>query len=225
LLWRLDGVESAPFEVLTERWARRRSRRNLKVHETISLAGPDRTARDGIPCTSAVRTVLDLAGVVPPFRADQALEDALRRRLCLIESVADRFVQLARRGRPGTRVMRALLEKRVGREVPTQSEFERRVLDLIDRHDLPVPRSQIPVRLDLATVYLDLGWPDRLLAVECDGLFDHGSSVRLPWDDDRQNDLQLRGWLILRFTWQTLTSRPATVVAQLREGLQLRPPP
>ncbi len=223
LLHRLDGIESAPFEILTTRGGRRRRRSNTWVHETKDLPPVDRMVKDSIPCTAPARLVLDLAAVVPPFRTDQAFEDVLRRRLCTTEQVADRFVQLARGGRPGTAVMRELLAKRIGREVPTRTEFERRVRDLAAEAGLVTPAAQIKVRIDETEVYLDLGWPDRLLGVECDGLFDHGSSIQLPWDDDRQNQLQLRGWLILRFTWQTLTRTPETVVQQLREGFSLRP--
>jgi predicted transcriptional regulator of viral defense system/very-short-patch-repair endonuclease len=222
LLHEIDGIESAPFEILVERWARRRRRRNTVVHETISLTPTDRTVRRAIPCTNVVRTIIDLAGVVAPLRADQAVEDALRRRLCTVEQIADRFVQLARRGRPGVAVMRTLLEKRVGATVPTKTEFERRVDELARVAGLPELARQIKVDLDGTPAYVDLGWPDRLLGIECDGLYDHATNVRLPWDDDRQNRLQLRGWLILRFTWHALTSTPDTVIDQLRDGFALR---
>jgi very-short-patch-repair endonuclease len=224
LLHRIDGIEAAPFEVLTERWARRRRRSGVRVHETNLLLPADRTMREGIPCTSVVRTVIDLAGVVPPYRADQALEDVLRSKWCDVQDVADRFVKLSGRGRPGTRVMRTLLEKRIGRDVPTKTEFERRVLELTRKARLALPDCQVKVPLDDRPAYIDLGWPDRLLGVECDGLYDHGSSIRLPWDDDRQNQLQLRGWLILRFTWHMLTKQPDVVIAQLRAAFALRPP-
>lgn len=218
-LWRLDPVPPGPLEVLTERWARRERRPDVKVHETRQLLAIDRNLVDGIPCTSVVRTLLDCAGLLHPFRTDQLFEDALRKRLCTPDEVADRFVRFARRGRRGTRVMRALLEKRVGRDVPTMSEFERRFLELVRDHSLPTPVLQHPVRLDDAKVYIDLAWPDALLAVECDGLYDHATSIRLPWDDDRQNELQLRGWLVLRFTWEALTRSPHVVVRQLRRAL------
>jgi very-short-patch-repair endonuclease len=212
----LDGVNQCPLEVLVPRWARRQRRRDVKVHEARDIIALDRTEYRGIPCASVVRILVDVPAVLTAQRADQMWEDALRRRLCTVDQVADRFVQVARRGRPGTRVGRELLARRVGRYVPTMSEFERRVAELIERAGLPAPQRQHAVRLDETTVYLDLAWPDLMIGIECDGLFDHGSNVRLPWDDDRQNELQLRGWLILRFTWETLTTRPDHIVEQLR---------
>jgi very-short-patch-repair endonuclease len=224
MLWELEGVEAAPFEVLTERWARRQRRPDVRVHETNQLLGADRTVVNGVPCTSVVRTLLDNAGVLHPFRTDQMFEDAVRKRLCTPEDVAERFIRFARRGRRGTRTMRRLLAKRVGRDVPTMSEFERRFLELLMARGFDAPRLQVPVVLDVCTVYLDFAWPERMLAAECDGLFAHGRDLRLPWDDDRQNELLLRGWLVLRFTWKQLTEEPRVVERQLREGFARRLP-
>jgi very-short-patch-repair endonuclease len=193
------------------------------VHGTNQLLGTDRTSIDGIPCTSVVRTLLDNAGGLHPFRTDQIFEDAVRKRLCTPDDVAERFIKFARRGRRGTRVMRQLLAKRVGRDVPTMSEFERRFLDLITRRGIATPQLQHAVALTKCRVYLDFAWPDRMVAAECDGLFRHGSDLRLPWDDDRQNELVLRGWLVLRFTWKTLTEEPAVVIRQLSEALAGHP--
>jgi very-short-patch-repair endonuclease len=221
LLHRLDGIEQAPMEVLVDRWSRRRRRRDVRLHEAQDIRDSDRHAISSIPCTSIVRTLLDLPAGLHRERADQALEDALRRRLCTVDEVADRFVQVARRGRPGTRVMRALLQSRLADHVPTMSEFERRTCRVLAAAGLDDPVRQHPVRLpDGRLVLLDLAWPSQLLALECDGLFDHATDRRLPWDDDRQNELQLLGWLVLRVTWATLHRDPAAVVRQVELGLR-----
>ena len=222
-LRRIDGFDRVPFEVLVPRWQRRQRRPGLITHESTSLRPIDATVVDGIPCTSIVRTILDLPAVVAPRRAEQALEDALRRRLCTIDQVASRFVQVARRGRRGTRVGRLIIEKRMGAYVPTKTEFERLVSDLVERAGLPQPQRQIKQDVRGTPVYIDLGWKERLIGVECDGLFDHATNLALPWDDDRQNDLQLQGWLILRFTWQALTETPDVVIGQIREAFAQRP--
>jgi hypothetical protein len=220
MLWELDGIRQAPLEVLVPRWGRRRRRSGTMVHETRDLVDPDRAQRDHIPCTSIVRTLLDLPAVLDARRADQLWEDALRRRLTSVDLISDRFLQVARPGRPGTRVARSLLEKRLDAYVPTMSEFERKTCDLLDAAGIEPPVRQHPVRLPGGrVVFLDLAWPDRLLALECDGLFDHATNLRLPWDDDRQNELQLLGWLVLRATWQTVHESPEVVVSQVRQGL------
>lgn len=223
-LWGLDGLPPSRPEVLVPRWSRRGSRApgRSPTHETLDLRGADRSARAGIPCTSVVRTLLDLAAVVHPHRAEQALEDALRKRLCTAPEVAHRFVQLARRGRPGIATVRALLAERTGDYVPTMSEFERRTCELLDRRGITPPVRQHPVALAGTTVRLDLAWPDVAVAVECDGLYHHGHNQRLPWDDRRQNELVLLGWLVLRFTWRQLVDDPHDLVRQVRAALAAR---
>ncbi len=221
-LWGLDGIEHAPLEVLVPRWSRRQKRTSVVVHESKTFGPTDQTVIDGIPCTSIVRTILDLPAVVPAYRADQLFEDALRKRLCTIDQIANRFVQIARRGRPGTSVARELIEKRTGDYIPTMSEFERRVSDLLVAAGLPRPQRQIAVAIRDTTVHIDLGWTEVLIGIECDGLIAHGDNTTLPWDDDRQNELQLRGWFILRITWTMLVDHPTLIVAQLREAIRLR---
>lgn len=222
LLFELDGITQAPLEVLVPRWKRRGRRKGVKVHEARDLVPTDRTTWHGIPCASVVRVLLDLPAVVSARRADQVWEDALRRRLCTVDQLTDRFVQVARRGRPGTRVGRHLLEKRLEGFVPTMSEFERRVRELVVQAGLAPPVSQHPVDIGSTTVFIDLAWPELRIGIECDGRFDHGSNIQLPWDDDRQNELQLRGWFILRFTWETLVNRPEQIIDQLRRAYEHR---
>ncbi len=79
--------------------------------------------------------------------------------------------------------MRSHLSKRTGEYVPTMSEFERRVSDLAEEAGLRRPDRQIAVQLPDTTVYIDLGWREVMVGVECDGLFNHADSVRLPWDE------------------------------------------
>jgi len=221
-LRRLDGFDRAPFEIVVPRWDRRRRRRGVIVHESTSLRGVDRNVVDGIPCTSIVRTLIDLPAVVPERRADQAFEDALRKRHCTVEQLAQRFLQVARRGRRGTRVGRRLIEKRMGGYVPTMSEFERRVSELIETSGMPRPQRQVLVEIRGTRVYIDLAWPDLKIGIECDGLFDHATNLALPWDDDRQNELQLLGWFVIRITWTMLTTQPELLVAQIRQARRIQ---
>ncbi len=51
------------MDVLVERWNRRTSLAGVRVHEATDLIDADRTIVDSIPCTSVVRTLLDVAAV------------------------------------------------------------------------------------------------------------------------------------------------------------------
>lgn len=219
----LDGVRAAPVEVLVERWARCTGRHACVIHETRHLDDDDREVIGSLPVTSVPRTLIDLAAVEPRDAVEQAMEDAFRRRLCTVEDVADRFVRLPTRGRRGASAVRALLAERCGDQVPTDSDFERRTIRLLDAAGIPSPTRQFEVIiLGSRQVRLDLAWPAVLVAVECDGVYHHGTSISLRWDDRRQNELVLAGWLVLRFTWQDLVERPDQVVETVRAGLRSR---
>ena len=223
LLRGLDGIRSAPVEVLVPRWARCTGRHACLVHESLHLDESDRDSIGPIPVTSVPRTLIDLASVEPPSVVEQVMEDAFRRRLCSVEDVVERFVRLPARGRRGATTVRALLADRTGAYVPTDSDFELRVLHLLEDAGIPSPVRQFEVDiLGGRTVRLDLAWPEVLVAVECDGVYHHGTTIALRWDDRRQNQLVLEGWLVLRFTWDDLTTRPEEVVAVVRSALRTR---
>ena len=52
--------------------------------------------------------------------------------------------------------------------------------------------------------YLDLAWPELMIAIELDGRVPH--SARRVFDDDRarQNALVADGWTVFRLTWTAL---------------------
>jgi hypothetical protein len=66
---------------------------------------------------------------------------------------------------------------------------------------------------------LDMAWPSRRLAVEADGREHHDKPEALYRDRRRQNDIELAGWTVLRFTWNDVVHHPNWVVAQVRRAL------
>jgi hypothetical protein len=70
---------------------------------------------------------------------------------------------------------------------------------------------------------LDMAWTSRRLAVEADGREHHDKPEALYRDRDRQNDVILAGWTVLRFTWYDVLRRPRWVVAQVRRALASPP--
>jgi hypothetical protein len=123
-LRRLDGFRPGVIEVVVERWTRRRRSPLFIVHESKDLRPVDADVVRGIPCTSLVRTLVDLPAVAPEFRARQAIDHAARNDRAILERVRDRHLEVARRGRNGTRVLRAILEDRLGGDALPGSWFE-----------------------------------------------------------------------------------------------------
>lgn len=74
----------------------------------------DQTIVDGIPCTTALRTVIDLAAGVDPIHLERMVRDALKRRLFTVDEAAARVSQPDIAGRPGARLLGELLRRREG---------------------------------------------------------------------------------------------------------------
>lgn len=72
----------------------------------------DITTVDGIPCTTALRTVIDLAGELSRAELDLMLDNALGRRLFTVEEAHRRLDQPDMALHPGALIVRAALPPR-----------------------------------------------------------------------------------------------------------------
>jgi len=221
-LWDLRGFDRAPVEVVVERWRRRQRPPWLLVHETKDLVGGDISERRGIACTSLVRTLVDLPAVAPEAKAGDALDHATRYDDTLLRRVRVRHLEVARRGRNGTTKLRALLVERGQGEDLVDSSFERRALRLILPSALPRPVTQHKVVDGDFTCFLDLAWPDQLVAMECDSIEHHLSVRAHHWDRERRRRLNRLGWTVLEFTHFDVTKRGAMVLKELGFHLPTR---
>jgi very-short-patch-repair endonuclease len=204
-------------EILVERWARRhRHHHSIIVHETKDLVGADFDVVDGIPCTSLVRTLVDLPAVTDEFRAGLALDRAFRRDNAILARVAARHQEVARRGRNGTVKLRRLLKERGMLGDKVDSGFERHALRLVRSGGLPEPVLQHQVRNGDFVAYLDLAWPEHMVAMECDSVEYHFGIAAFEHDRRRRRQLLALGWKILEYTFKDVTQRPAMVLHDLR---------
>lgn len=215
----VDGFDRAPIELLVERGGkRRRQPRHALLHETLDLKAPDIEEVEGIPCTSLVRTLVDLPAVVHEFRAGVALDQAMRRDPDILARVATRHREVARRGRAGTVALRALLAER-GEGHLVDSGFERRALRLIRASTLPTPVTQHHVTDGTDECWLDIAWPAHLVAMECDSLRHHLGERAFRWERRRRRLLAAQGWTVLEFTYVEVTRHGPMVVRELARHL------
>lgn len=210
-LWKLDGCDRKDVEFTLPRC--RRPPAGLIAHRRPLQPG-DVARLKGLAVTSASRTIFDLAGVVEEERLEVALDCALRRGLTSVGYLMRRFGTYAGRGRPGSAVMRRLLEARVDLGA-LDSALETRFLRLVRQERLPLPRAQYPV----GGYRLDFAYPTLRLGIELEGYAFH--SGKQMWDRDlrRRNDLLTLGWSVLHFSWDDITKRSDEVVDQLRTHL------
>ena len=188
-------------------------RPSVTAHETRSLHPDELTTRDGIPCTSVARTIVDVAGRLVPAELRRTIERS--EELNLFDGSALDAVLARSRGRRGVRALRRILAELPEAAAPVRSELERRFLDLVRQAGLPIP----VVNARVAGHEVDFHWPPQRLIVETDGRATHDTAFAFERDRARDLDLHLAGWQVVRLTWSQVTLEPDRVTAMLRAGL------
>lgn len=188
----LHGFDDCPFfiEVRARSVA---GTRPYPVHEAHDVFA-DTTTVSGIRCTTAARTLLDLAALFDARRLEIALLSAVR--LGRVSySQLERHLQRRGRGRLGAPLLRRLIAASANQE-PTDSALATALIQMLRDAGLPLPVREYRV----GPYILDAAYPDTKVALEADGLAAHGSAPALVHDLRRQNYLLLAGWRPFRFT-------------------------
>jgi len=107
-LWRLDGVRLDTPELVVPS-ARAPSRAGLTVHRAGDLGDDEICERHGLPLTSPVRTIVDLAAVLPDDELAAAVASARASGLVRASEIRARLDGRGTRGRAGTVRLRRLL--------------------------------------------------------------------------------------------------------------------
>jgi very-short-patch-repair endonuclease len=142
------------------------------------------------------------------------LDAVLRSGTCTAEDLAAACA--AQRGLRGIAAVAPLVPSADARaESPMESRMRWRFLDA----GLPAPQLQVEVGGPGRRHRVDLGWEERLLAAEFDGLTAHMTRHQLADDRDRHNWLTDRGWRLLHFTGVDVYRRADAMVATVRRHL------
>jgi very-short-patch-repair endonuclease len=183
----------------------------LRVHRADHLRPDEVTIRDGVPCTTLARTLLDLAGVLQegPLRA--AVEAA--ERLELLDLRALNLLLARYYGRAGTGRLRRVLARYDAEAVRARSEGEAALFHLCVDSGLPRPLVNRVISFGAESFELDLHWPEAHLAVEVDSPFHDTTEARLR-DAHRDAVLRSHGWNTLR-----VRDDVATVLPDIRAHL------
>ncbi len=183
------------------------------MHTTVRLERIDRVEVGGFRCTSASRTVIDLAGSAPIRALERAIDSAVRDGLSSPTFLAHRLRAL--RPARGVRVLDRLLVDSGG-----HSDLERRFLQLVRRAGLPDPIRQRQFRDDHGRVIrVDFSFEPRLVIVEVTGRVGTLPMPSGPRTLTGATSSQRLGFVVLEFTNRQVRDEPDDVIATLRYHL------
>ena len=191
--WGLRSSAAARIDVTVPRTSGVRSTAAIVVHRPSRPI--ERVTRDGIPVTTAGRTLADLATALPRRSLEKACEAAealgLHVEVDPTHPGADRLAD-------------------IDPDVMTRSPLEDEFLELCDRHG--IPRPLVNARIEGFEV--DFCWPEERLIVETDG---RRHLTRAAFERNRARDAVLTavGWRVMRFTTRQVRGDPVTVAARL----------
>ena len=211
-LLRLDGVRTTDLHLTVPGDERRgRSRAEVIVHRTTSLPRRDRREVDGIPCTSAARTLVDISAMVDDEALEAAFESARRMGLTTHTPVA-RISDAAGR-RNGRAALARVLDHAAAR--PLDSRLEVKLSRLLRASSLP---SSLP-QYQLDRYRLDHAWPEARVGIEADGFQYHGRWLLWKRDRRRIATIESLGWRLVHVTWEDVTRAPAQTLDRLALAL------
>lgn len=204
-------------DITVPRHRRPRRRPGITVHESQAFDLAGAVIRNRIPVTGVARTILDCASIVDaPIRL---LDDALRRRIVTWDELWSCHVAHNVNGRHGVSAYRRILLERDG-NAPPGGDFARIMARMLTDAGLPAPVFEHPVVVNGHLYYLDLAWPARLVAVECNDRGSHETAKAFRRDPMKRNRCEGAGWIYLEFTWWDLVHNTAEVLAQVTAALQ-----
>ena len=155
----------------------------------------------GLTVTNAQRTLFALAAfTLTQRRFDHIADDAWNLGLVTPDQMAQYLDVHRCRGKDGVAFVEHWLERSLPQDRPTQSYFERDLLDELALIGLPTPMTQHPLGLKSGErIHLDIAWPDVRLAIEPGHSRFHDPAA------DAVRDLACGelGWMVHRLTEHT----------------------
>lgn len=190
-----------------------RSRGSIRRH-CAPLLADEVTKHEGIPITSASRTIFDLAVSSTPQSVEAALRQSEYLRLYSPLSLWD-LVERYPRHR-GTRSIRTALASLESTPGEVYEGLEQRFLAFLDTYVLPRPHLNAWLEVQGHRYKLDCLWPEQRLIAELDSWQAHGTRASFQSDKSRDRRLAVAGYRTTRITWQMFTNEPELLAADLR---------
>jgi predicted transcriptional regulator of viral defense system len=209
-LWEMVEWDERHIEV-TVKDTTPRVHAGIRIHRSLFLDAMDVRRHRDVPVTSPARTALDLCSLLPERVARRAVRQAISNQWLSVRQLLEILERQARR--PGARRLRGIVADGA---VPTRSELEDAVLDVILSAGLGWPDVNVPMTLEGRRVVPDFRWPERKLIVEADSRKWHDNKLARGEDAERQALLEAHGERVIRVTWQQAVSNPGQTKRRVR---------
>lgn len=168
--------------------------------------------------TSACRTLIDLSSQLTPEELGYMFDDSIRLKVASLGQYKWRLDQLS--GIRGLQAVRELVCERAN-GIPA-SRMEGKFLRVLKERDCPIGIMGFRVEDEEGEMFIDMAFPDIMLAIECESFLFHSSKEQLDADCRRRNRLFLLGWQVLYFTWDDITYDPERVVRTITKAVNDR---
>jgi very-short-patch-repair endonuclease len=214
-LWGVPRPDDDPVDVIPTSGRRDLDLAGVIVHRPTDRARLTPQRRYGIACTNILRTIVDL-GAVDPSGVHAAVGHAVATRLASLGAIERAVAEHARPGRAGVVAARTAIDDWSIDDKPADSVLEAVLAHLVGRFGLP-PVEFHPV---IEGHEIDFRVIDTPVLLECDGWAHHGlDRGAFERDRDRDADLVAAGWIVVRFTYRAVTTRPKATADRVRAAV------
>lgn len=211
-LWEIGKEQPSRIDVSVRRRCELR-RPGILFRSRPTLSPRDVLARDDIPVTSPIQTLLDLATELEPLALERAVNNADKRDLIDPETLREELDRYS--NQKGVRPLRLLLDKLFFQL--SDSDLEIYFRRIVRGAQLPIPLSKQRVN----DFEVDFFWPELGLVVETDGLRYHRTPSAQTRDARRDRAHIMAGMTPLRFTHWEVRYEPARVRTALTKTIDL----
>ena len=213
-LWRLTGPPDRHHLTVPRATSARAG--SAHVHRPRDFPAQVASVKQ-IPCTTPLRTIVDVAGLCRPEELGDIVDNALSKRLVDVPSVEAELARSGQPGRPGVRALRRELRWRRPLTFEAMSVLESKAQRLLRKSGVTPVGVEVKVAGDSAYRLDILLRPG--LAMEVDGYAYHHSPEQMTADARRRNRLLASGVTMLVYTWEDILGDAHRVVAEVRHLL------
>ena len=194
----------------------------VQVFRNDDLASAHLSTVRGLRVTGLPRTVVDLASMLTLRHLEFVVDDLLASGRCKVADLRLVLDSVARRGKPGVRAMRTVLDARSAAD-ENRSQLERAGGALLSDAGFTGYRDEYPIPW-ASNQRFDVAFPTHRLAIEWDSIRWHTSKRSFQADRRRDRLAVEHGWRVLRFTWVDVHESPISTIETIRVVLTATQP-